>query len=213
MTRAMNWDKQRLLSRTTEAARPVENGRRGAWTHVKRAPVREFDAAEKARWAAENPSLLAVQSKPTAPKNRTYEDWCYRCGVEKLITDTGPNLFVTLAFNRNTTMDGAKQKLRLFQALMDGATVGNGWHKSPHRCRYTAVIENPNKNLHLHIAMCVAPEHRESFRRLAPAVWTKLCRGGTVDVQRIWNASGMADYITKQITPDGADRLICSDNG
>jgi len=58
MAKGMNWDAQRFRGRLTEAAKPKEKRSRGAWTHVRREPVRTFSEAEKAEWAATNAALL-----------------------------------------------------------------------------------------------------------------------------------------------------------
>jgi len=58
MAKGMNWDGQRFRGRPTEAAKPKEKRNRGAWTHVRREPVRTFNEAEKAEWATANAALL-----------------------------------------------------------------------------------------------------------------------------------------------------------
>ncbi len=64
MARGMNWDAQRYRGRLTEAAKPKEKRARGAWTHVKREPVRTFTDFEKTLWAAANAKLMQRGGRP-----------------------------------------------------------------------------------------------------------------------------------------------------
>lgn len=211
MAKGMNWAAQQHRGRPTEAARPKSERRRGAWTHVKQEPVRKFTDAEKAQWAAANPNLLVKQVDGHARRTCSYDQWHHRAAVEKVIADIEPNLFVTLVFNSDVPFTRARAKLLQFFARMDRKTVGCRWLERPEeRAIYVAIAENVDSNLHFHIAARIAPQHRDKFVQMAAPIWSKLAPSGSVDIQRVWGLSGMADYMTKQITPERADRLLLS---
>ena len=133
----------------------------------------------------------------------------YRAGVEKMIVDATPDLFVTLAFNRAATLDGARASLRKFLARIARATVGPKWQKRQEQCaKSIAIAENVDTNLHLHLALTVPLEHRLAVKSLSAAIWCDLEPAGSVDVQDVSDAVGLANYMTKQIAPEKSDHLL-----
>lgn len=133
----------------------------------------------------------------------------YRAGVEKMIVDATPDLFVTLAFNRAATLEGARANLRKFLARIARATVGPKWQKRPDECaKFIAVAENVDTNLHLHLVLTASVEHRRVIKSLANEIWTDLEPAGSVDVQDVNDATGLARYMTKQLAPEKSDRLF-----
>lgn len=133
----------------------------------------------------------------------------YRAALEKMIADAQPNLFVTLVFNRSATLGGARANLREFLARLSRATVGPKWRKRPGECaQCIAIIENAETNLHLHLSVCVSALHLAAFKSLVSTIWAELEPAGSVDVQDVWDARGLANYMTKQITPEKCDLLL-----
>lgn len=133
----------------------------------------------------------------------------YRSALMKMIVDGEPDFFVTLAFNRDVTLDDAKADAHHLFACIDGVTVGRSWLKQPAmRASYIGLAENLDSNLHLHLAVRVHPNHHAMFEATARALWPACVRSGSIDVQSIYDATGLADYMTKQITPAQCDRII-----
>jgi len=134
----------------------------------------------------------------------------YRAGVEKMIADAKPDLFVTLVFNRKSvTLEGARAQLQKFLARLNHATVGSKWQRRPDECaRHIAIIENADTNLHLHLSVSVSPSHLAKFKAQAPTVWAVLEPAGSAVVKDVWDACRLADYMTKQITPEKCDLLL-----
>jgi hypothetical protein len=138
----------------------------------------------------------------------------YRAAIGELVMGFNPTHFVTLAFNRSTTIDAARSKLRAFQARMDHALLGRNWLKRPaERTTYIAVIEHASSNLHLHVAFVVGDAHAAHFFQIASAIWVKLVVSGSVVVKPIYDAEGLGSYMAKEITPVTGDWLLTSDNG
>src|SRR5690606_12020474 len=110
--------------------------------------------------------------------------------------------FVTLAFNRAVTLEDAKADVHHLFARIDGVTVGRSWRKRPAlRASYIGLAENLDSNLHLHLAIRVHPKHHAVFEATARTLWPACVRSGSIDVQPIHDVVGLADYMTKQITP------------
>jgi len=135
----------------------------------------------------------------------------YRSALMEMIVDGEPDFFVTLAFNRDVTLEDAKADAHHLFARIDGVTIGRSWYKRPAmRASYIGLAENLDSNLHLHLAVRVHPSHHAVFEATARALWPGCVRSGSIDVQSIYDASGLADYMTKQITPAECDRITFS---
>lgn len=135
----------------------------------------------------------------------------YRSALMKMIVDSEPDFFVTLVFNRDVTLEDAKADAHHLFARIDRVTVGRSWHKRPEmRASYMGLAENLDSNLHLHLAVRVHPDRHAMFEATARTLWLERVRSGSIDVQSIYDADGLADYMTKQITPAECDRIIFS---
>jgi hypothetical protein len=135
----------------------------------------------------------------------------YRRGIQAMIAQTRPTLFVTLAFNRQTSLDAARAKLGEFQRRMDHAIVGRNWAERPdRRTTFVAVAEHVDANLHIHAAFVVPLEKAGKFNAAALVQWPKLVEGGSILVELVNDPWGLGRYMAKEITPTTGDRLILS---
>jgi hypothetical protein len=133
----------------------------------------------------------------------------YRQGIQALIMQARPTLFVTLAFNRQTSLDAAQAKLEKFKERMDHAVAGRNWTKQPDRwTSYVAVAEHVETNLHIHAAFVVPLEKVGKFNAAAVVQWPKLVESGSIVVELVNNPSGLGRYMAKEITPATGDRLL-----
>jgi hypothetical protein len=133
----------------------------------------------------------------------------YRQGIQALVAQSRPTLFVTLAFNRQTSLDAARAKLEEFQCRMDRAVAGRNWDERPDRCTtYIAVAEHVETNLHIHSAFVVPLERVGKFNAAALVQWPKLVESGSIVVELVNDPMGLGRYMAKEITPATGDRLL-----
>ncbi len=136
----------------------------------------------------------------------------YKDALLELLIDFRGSLFVTFAFNREITFDAAVRKIECFQAMIDCKVLGSRWLKLKlDRTQYIMFAENVATNLHFHASFQV-PYGKLKFMEVADAIWGKLMPAGDLDIQEIYNAQGLAKYITKQIHPGSSYRLWPSPN-
>jgi hypothetical protein len=137
----------------------------------------------------------------------------YRAAVAKLIADFQPDLFVTLAFNASTTIAAAVKRLSHFHACIDHHLLGSRWQRLEHRrTRYIAVIEHPDSNLHIHVALAVPEERAAQVARLVADRWSLMVPSGSVNVQPVVDPIGLGGYLAKAIQPAHSDCLLISQN-
>lgn len=114
--------------------------------------------------------------------------------------------FTTLVFNKQETLDSARDKLKKFHANIDQKIIGVNWYKKPQdqRTFFIAFPEHIQSNLHYHLLMKINEEHIERFERHAPIVWEKLVKSGSINIQpfRIANkangSQGHSAYCLKE---------------
>ena len=132
----------------------------------------------------------------------------YRLAWEQLVAELDFGLFVTLNFNRDTTLAGARRMLGLFLARLDRRFLGHRWcRKGPERTLGMAVLENQETNLHIHLAMRLpASAAALSFSEqqlYLESTWNQLVVGGQCDVQAVYDRAGVAHYMAKQLPRRG----------
>jgi hypothetical protein len=147
-----------------------------------------------------------------AARSRAISTPAYRDGLREMICSHDPTHFVTLAFNRDIQLEPAEKALRAFHARLDRAVLGPRLLNSGvKRSKYIALAENVDTNFHFHAAFIIAPDSSSAYVHTMPGIWEKLMPGGSIDVQQVTFAGGLAGYITKQITPSSSERLIISE--
>lgn len=135
----------------------------------------------------------------------------YRASITDHIERLNPALAITLAFNRDTTLDGAARELRHLHARLDRMVLGRSWAKRrDDRSTYVAVVEHVDTNLHIHLALSCAPGFIEQIAAGVASVWSEMVPTGSVVVKPITDAPGWGRYISKGITPQTCDLLLVS---
>lgn len=135
----------------------------------------------------------------------------YRKAVVQMIVDFRPNVFITLAFNRDTNLEAARAKLTEFHKRLDKSVFGrNWWRRAESRSAYIAVVEHPDSNLHLHIALRLPPDRFFVVLGCAAKIWGKLVPSGSVAVSETYDVPRLAEYMTKEMFPPSTDRLLFS---
>lgn len=131
-----------------------------------------------------------------------------RSAIRSMVCELEPNYFVTANFNREMTFEGAKRCLRHWHACIDHARLGTKWSKKPSddRVFFFAFAEHPDTNLHYHLILR-APRllDRPCFEALAPQVWERVVKGGSLDVQELkteLDVARVSTYATKDLWQD-----------
>ena len=119
-----------------------------------------------------------------------------------------PRLFVTLVFNRTTTLERALETLDHFHARVDRELLGPRWAKrAARRTRFLAVAENVGSNLHLHLAVVPADGKSLAFWRVSRRIWRDAVPSGNIDMDQWRYGPGAADYMLKQARPELSERV------
>jgi hypothetical protein len=117
--------------------------------------------------------------------------------------------FVTLATNdpgQAGRIDALRRLLRKWDAAINHAILGREWAvRDADRIFAFYALEKPRSNPHWHglIRFFGAEDERrrqeEVFDRVAERHWQRLIPSGTVDIQPIYNQSGVAEYVAKTL--------------
>jgi hypothetical protein len=119
------------------------------------------------------------------------------------------DFFITLNFNRPISIAGARHQLKEWLGRVDRSLLGPKWHRrrSIERTFAVAVIENPNRNTHLHLILRSPPKAAELSRSAVLTIlydnWKALEPGGQFFSEPIENIGGLANYVSKQFTRRG----------
>jgi hypothetical protein len=133
----------------------------------------------------------------------------YRAALEEWLVTTDTNLFVTLSLGQDARLSQARQLLRQWFARLDDHYLGRCWARRSSDQRTFAILmpENISTNLHYHclmrlpswgqaqgIADCAATLQR---------FWRRIVPRGTCDVEAIYDRTGAARYVAKQLVRPG----------
>ncbi len=118
---------------------------------------------------------------------------------QEFIGSTGSQCAMTLNFNRETTLLGARAKFRNYLARLNRSLFGPRWSQRSalESVQAIAVPEHLNSNLHFHVAARVPPDKIERFQAIAEPIWHELVAGGQVYIVPISSLTGWAGYMTK----------------
>ena len=131
-----------------------------------------------------------------------------RRAVRDWATKKDCRLFVTLAFNRATTVQGALAALRDFHAHVDRRLLGHDWCKrAARRTRYAAVLENVETNLHVHLLAAPAEGKWWRFCKAAVRAWSRIAPAGDVHITPASDPAAAAGYMLKKVGLDTFDRV------
>ena len=125
------------------------------------------------------------------------------------LSDIRPDLFVTLNFNRPLVINSAQNQFKEWMGRTDRRILGCNWYKRPSHERTLAlgVIENPTRNLHIHVAVKfppkAAPLSRSRLLTILATSWEKLEPAGQFNSQPIDDVDRLGSYLFKQLTRRG----------
>ena len=126
-----------------------------------------------------------------------------------MMVDFAPTHFVTFVFNAAVTARMAEADLIKFRLWLHRALTGKRGGPGDD-LPYIATLEHENSNLHIHALFRVGPIQSASFAQHAPAIWAKLRKYGNLDVQTVFDAAGVAAYMTKELRPTESHKLLLS---
>lgn len=133
----------------------------------------------------------------------------YREACVKFMTEFDPVMMATFVFNRTTSIDEALIAFERFHGQLDRRLVGRAFQRRPEkRSTYIATIEKPTRNIHIHALFKMTKLQELRFHLVAKDLWKEITTFGHIDARRVWDAKGVADYITKELRPDTSDRLL-----
>ncbi|MBT4116281.1 MAG: hypothetical protein HOE84_07635 [Rhodospirillaceae bacterium] len=134
----------------------------------------------------------------------------YRRELAAWLVQLKPEVFVTLNFNRETTVQGGWKTLKEFHARLDRKFLGTDWStRGFERSDFIFFPENIQTNFHYH-GLGVLPVNAEryttqSLRVIINDIWKALVPSGTTDFQLITASPEiLANYVTKQVSHDAS---------
>lgn len=167
---------------------------------------------ERAAFVAGRLDLAQPKHQRTRPKAVSVGVQDFRDGFRQFIVDFGPSLFITLAFNRQTTVNAVEAQLRNFHARFDNVCLGGKWLRLPdQRACYIGVVEHEHSNIHVHLAVRIDPDVVLRPGEIARQ-WELLERGGSADMQLVRYPEGLGHYMAKDLTPQTSHRILISEN-
>ena len=108
-------------------------------------------------------------------------------------------IFTTLAFNGDTSVSAATDKLKLLHARLDRLALGPRWQKlSEQRITSISFPENIESNLHFHM-LWSAPKSEDTLFQTLPILWQEIVPAGDADMQLISGTDTLYGYCTKQM--------------
>ncbi|TDH63305.1 hypothetical protein E2C06_08015 [Dankookia rubra] len=134
----------------------------------------------------------------------------YLEALRRELEELAPALFVTLVFNRSTTLESAIKALDHFHACVDNALLGSKWAKPNRRSRRTrflAIAENVGSNLHLHLGVVPADRKNLQFWQVSRRIWKNAATSGNIDMDQWRYGPGAIDYMLKQVRPELSENI------
>lgn len=110
---------------------------------------------------------------------------------------------ITLAFNRQTTLNGGRVSLKRFHARLDRALLGSRYFKRPQieRSFFYACPEHIASNLHYNLLLRVNADQVSKTTDIVDDLWSKVVKSGSTDVQLVCDAydyGRWVGYLTKE---------------
>ena len=133
----------------------------------------------------------------------------YKQGMSQMLFDEAFTLHLTFNFNRNTTLETAKKKLRFWTFDVLRRLYGRSYYRrNPIDTIYYVAFPEygaDGNNLHLHAPCRVDVTKAIEFRHIAEALWKKIIPSGSLYVQKIGET---ADDLKRVISYDLKDFRI-----
>jgi hypothetical protein len=124
--------------------------------------------------------------------------------------------FLTINFNRDFTPKKRQLLVKGLFRRIDRKLLGRRYMDLiERRADFIIVEEHPDSNAHYHCLGHFDPQRKLSTKQLAALIereWRKLCKSGTVDLQRINRTRPrLASYVSKSLTKENwGDRVMTS---
>lgn len=109
--------------------------------------------------------------------------------LQDMFVSINPEWHITANFNRFTTPNAAKSKLRHWSSYVDRKLFGRTYYKIPadRRLFFFAIPEigTASTYLHYHLLARLPLDRHEHFAAIAESTWTRIVPTGSLFVQRI----------------------------
>lgn len=129
------------------------------------------------------------------------------------------HMFVTANFNRTTTNDNGRNKLRIWSSRLERKLFGGRYHSKAldQRMFFISVPETSgeSQNLHYHMLVRLPMAKHDLFERHAAPIWKEFNPTGSLDVQHISDTdqdkSRVIGYVLKDAwTKVGLTEIVLS---
>lgn len=111
-----------------------------------------------------------------------------------------PKLFLTLATNKNMSLEGLQKLTRLFVRNMDRQLLGSKFYKfASERCLDGLFyIEHEASNIHVHGLVSQPYCNRIGLQLHADRIWQNICPSGSVVIKDVGDIAKRSAYCTKE---------------
>ncbi len=114
------------------------------------------------------------------------------------------------------SIDAARATLDEFHERLDKRVFGHKWcFDAGCRSPYIGVVENPDTNIHLHVAFRFPADRLKIVFDLADTLWRHrhLAPSGNALVKAPYDLPGLGAYTAKRLTPANSDLILISNVG
>lgn len=127
----------------------------------------------------------------------------WKDGMVGMVCAQGYTAALTLAWNRDLSVQSATNDLKALHALIDRAFLGCRFHKKPtgDRTKAVFVFESIGSHIHVHSQWAVTPARMSTFFGWFPGnragLWNRLVPSGSYKLDLISNRTAFANYMLK----------------
>ncbi|QIJ74611.1 hypothetical protein GU700_08485 [Methylobacterium sp. NI91] len=102
---------------------------------------------------------------------------------------------------RRIPLNTVQRSLDVLHRTVDRTLFGTRFNKLPQEARssFIGFVEQPDWNLHVHLAWQVPAERVDEFTEVVTDAWTATSPSASIRVKLIHDAAGWANYVTKQV--------------
>lgn len=134
----------------------------------------------------------------------TLKPWYYNAIMRKVYmeyADQYGDYFLTLASKSSMPVLTFQKLVSEFHGRLDRELLGWAYYKQPSdlRTRGVMFLEEIDTHIHGHALVCFAGDRsRDDLGIACWTIWTRLCPGGTINLQRQLEDKSPASYATKE---------------
>lgn len=124
-----------------------------------------------------------------------------RSAYIELIESFNPNVFVTLALNKSSTVEEVTRLVGRFCGIVDRKLLGHKWHKLPPAQRTDGIflIEHVGTNIHAHGIIRLPVDDITGLDVQTMLAWNRLTEAGSTNFQAIDDINRLSRYCTKEM--------------